>query len=451
MLDSHAIGSPHFRFGVPRSMKIRFLVLMFVWASLASSQTADQGQAADAGPTILSRGELEIPPEAATGRLGSYFNFFAYGDFTYNSYEPFSLPGVTAGGEGFDAGVGLNLFHYFQSGAISLNYNGSYRDYPGYNIDPVDNVIQNLSLGINKHLTRHILLTFGETASINPGGWIPQPVTTPQFQLGLNLIAIRNETSLTSAGLSFQQTRRLSWQVGGDFFELRYVPSVDNIGSFGGDASVGLSYRFTKKTSLSATATYQSYSFLHSHGSSTSDSAYLSLSHSFSPLIQVGVSGGALRTTFDEASAQVIGQILLISTGRISTYSPYVSGRFSISRKRVSLSLGGGETVSAGNGIYLTSKIIYAGGFLSYSPGQKWSFALGGGYQRLASIGGGVTAPDEYATGSANYKLTRHFGVRASGSYTTYDTITTFPGNSYYNLSLGIIFTSADRPVIGIF
>src|SRR5271170_3121617 len=127
-------------------MKIRFLGLLFVSASLAFAQTPDQAQAADAGPTILSRAEIVAPLEAATGRGGDYFNLSAYGDFTYNSYEPFATyVGTVSGLEGFDAGVGVNLLHYYRTGVLSLDYSGGYRGYPGLKIDPVDNIIQNLS------------------------------------------------------------------------------------------------------------------------------------------------------------------------------------------------------------------------------------------------------------------------------------------------------------------
>ena len=88
---------------------------------------------------------------------------------------------------------------------------------------------------------------------------------TPEFALSLNLIAIRTETSLTSVGLLFNRPGASDWQAGGDFDEIRYKPSV-TIGSFGGDASLGMSYRFTKRTTISATATYQYFSFLQSHG-----------------------------------------------------------------------------------------------------------------------------------------------------------------------------------------
>jgi len=432
-------------------MKTCFWALLFVWAPLASSQTPDQAQSSDAGPTILSRSELEVPPEAATGRRGDYFNFFAYGDFTYNSYEPFAVAsGANAGNEGYDAGIGVSLLHYFQTGVISVNYTGGYRGYSGLNSDPASNIVQNLSLGFNKQLGRHLMFTFRESGGWTPGGWIPQAVTTPEFALGLNLIAVRTETSLTSVGLIYQQTRRLSWQIGGDFTEIRYKPSI-NVGDFGGDASFGMSYRFTKRTTLGATATYQYFSFLQSHGSSTSDGVYLSLSHLFGRRIEAGVSGGALRTNFESTSAEVFGSILLIYTGRVTTYSPFASGRLSLSLRKASVSFAGGETVSAGNGIFLTSKMIYAGANVYYAATRKWSFGVGGGYQRLVSIGGGTTGPGEYAYGSADYKLTRHFGLRASGNYTTYETVTVYQGNSYYNAALGIFFTSADRPLPTIF
>jgi hypothetical protein len=431
-------------------MKIHFLVLMFVWASLVLAQTADQGQAPDAGPTILTRGELQIPPEAATGMRGDYFNFSAFADFTYNSYEPFATyVGAVSGIEGFDAGLGVSLLHYFPSGAISLNYTGGYREYPGLNTDPVNNIIQNLNLGFNKQFNRRLLFTFGENAGWNPGGWIPHPVITPEFALGLNLVAVRYESSLTSVGLSYLQTKRLSWQFGGDFSELRYVPT-SNFGSFGAMMSAGLNYRLTKRTTVGATASYQYFSFLQLHGTSQSDGAYLSLSHQFGPRIEVGVSGGALRTSYGAGSADVVGSTPLTG-GSHAIYSPFASGRLSISRKRVSFGLSGGEAVSAGNGIFLTSKMIYAGGGLTYAATRKWSFGLSGGYQRFVSINGGASSPDEYASGSIDYKLSHHIGVRASGSYTSYETITIYQGHSYYNIIAGVFFTSADRPLSSIF
>lgn len=432
-------------------MKIRFLGLLLVSASLAVAQTPDQAQATDAGPTILSRSEIVAPLEAATGKGGDYFNFFAYGDFTYNSYEPFATyVGAASGLEGYDAGLGVNLLHYYRTGVLSLDYSGGYRGYPGLNIDPADNIIQNLSLTLNQQLSRHVTFTVNENAGWNPGGWFPQVVVTPESSLALNLAAIRYESSLTSVGLSYQQTKRLSWQVGGAYSVLIYKPS-SNINSSVAQASVGVNYRITRKTTVGASTNYQYFSFLQLHGSSTTNGAYLSLSHQFGPRVEIGVSGGAVRSTYGEASSQVGGSNVSAVAGSVTTYVPFLSGRFSITRRRTSFTLSGGETVSAGNGIFLTSRMIYASGGVSYVAGRKWSFGLGGGYQRIVSIAGGPSEPVNFVNGSVDYKLARHVGVRASGSYSSYEAISAVQGHSYYNFIVGFFFTSADRPLARIF
>jgi hypothetical protein len=450
MLDSYIDGSPDFRFGIVGFMRLLTLALLCFSASIvACAQTPQQPEPIDNGPTILSRSEMEVPPEVATGRGGDYFNFFAFGDFTYNSYEPFN-PGAGTGFEGYDAGLGLDLLHYYRSGVVSLDYTGGYRGYPGFNSDPVNNIIQNLSLAWNAQLSRHVLFTVRELAGWNPGGWIPQVVITPEFALGLNLIAIRNESSLTSAGLSIQQTRRLSWQLGGDFYELRFVPSSNNIGSYSEDATAGINYRVSKRTTIGANALYQHFSFLQSRGTTSTQGGFASLQHSFGPRIELGVSGGAMRTSYDESSAQVFGIVLPVSNPR-PTLVPFASARLSIARRHTTFSLSGGETVSPGNGVFLTSRLIYAGAGFSYVATRRWSFSAGGGYQRYISIAGGPSAPDGYVSGSTDYKVDRHFGIRASASYTRFDTITVYPGNQFYNLSIGVIFTTADRPVASIF
>jgi hypothetical protein len=434
-------------------MKILFLALVFVLGSLAFAQTPDQAQSQDVGPTILSPSELELPPEVGTrtGRGGDYFNFFAYGDFIYNSNEPFTTtPGANASSEGYDGGVGVDLLHYFRTGLVSLNYNGGYRGYSDLHDDPTDNIVQNLTFSFNKQFSRHFLFTFRQNAGWNPGGWIPQEIVTSTSETALNPVAIRSQSLGSSVGVTIQQTRRLSWDVRGDFFDLTYKPSV-NVGFIASDASFGVNYRITRKATLGASASYQYYSYSQSHGNASSDAAYVSLSYLFSPRMQLGLSGGASRSSFDSESAEIIGSTLFIFIGRETHYSPFASARFAVAAKHATFSASAGESVNGGNGTYLASTIIYVSGSFSYVPTRRLSLSVGGGYQRLASLNTGPITPDEYVASSASYKLARHLGIRATAYFTSYNGVGTYQGNSYFNTTVGIIYTSADRPLASIF
>ena len=453
MLDSRTVGSPDSRFGFTPDMKTRLFLLLLASAPLAVAQTPDQAQSAPlTGPTILSRTELDVPPEVATGRAGNYFNFMIYGDYTYNSYEPFTGTSTSSVGlSGYDGGIGLNLLHYLRDGALTVNYTGGYRGYSGLNDDPADNIIQNFSLGFNKQISKHVLFSFHQIASIYPGGWLPQQISTPSSVIGVNNIAARSETIASSVTVTLLQTRRLSWVIGGDFFDLTYKPSTQ-IGSVGADGNFGFNYRLTRKTTFGATAIGQYYSFRGANGSTASEGANVSLSHLFSPRVQAGLTAGVQRSSYSALSAQIIGNTLLISNGQHTAYNPTFSGRLSVVRKRVTFSLLGGQSAGGGgNGQYLASKVINGSGSFSYVATRSWSFSLGGGYQLFTSLAGGPATPSEFGSAGVNYKLTAHFGFRATGSYSKYSTIGTYAGNSYYNAMVGIIYTSADRPVASIF
>ena len=130
------------------------------------------------------------------------------------------------------------------------------------------------------------------------------------------------------------------------------------------------------------------------------------------------------------------------------TLTPNFTGSIYRNGLRSRFGVTGGEGISGGNGLYLTSKNIFVNGTASYQLNRKLSVNGLFGFSRLQSI---ANAASNYSATnynvSAGYQIRRH--IFATTSYTgwrfpQYGALTNFDSR---RLTVGVTFATRDYPL----
>jgi hypothetical protein len=415
-----------------------------------------------AGPAILSRGE------APAALSGLQINFRPYVDLT-TTYDT-GLAGVLVSntgqladttGYGFTLTGGISGVHRWRHTKVALDYRGSL-----YYFRPAtyyDNGDQSLMIGISHQFTRHTVLNLRESAgmfSINSG--LPAVTTTSPFDPTTSYIPntdfFDNRTIYlsTQADFTIQQSARLSFDFGGDFF-LNRRRSTALYGVTGESARADLQYRLTRNSTIGF-----DYSYLHYGYHDIFSSADV---HSFSGTYAVRLTrrlefsgyAGVARAESKFVQSVPVDPIITQLFGITSTtaviyslaYVPNINARLSQAFRKGVLYVGGGHTVTPGNGLFLTTYMTRFTGGYSYTGIRRWSFSAQGEYERGDSIANITGIYGDYGGGiTVSRQLSRFFHVVFSATGLRYDS----PGiqnynRPVYNVSAGFGFSPGDVPV----
>jgi hypothetical protein len=433
-----------------------FLIAGFCLALASIQAQVFQDPPDPAGPTILTRGQLPPPDLHMTEGLQDYANLFFSLNGVYDSSLPYATETPTGnvvqdyGGWGGQMGGGFNLYHRIQHGVIYLSYNGSYNHFnrPEF----ANGTSQNFSAAYSRVLNHRWTLraTEGFALSYNLGSTISLLPTTgffPSVQ-PYSQRALFNSSSVT---LGYQVNHHLSYFFGGDLFVSNYQPA--NVASYYGLSGVaGAAYRFTRRTTVSGSYTLSHLGYSQNDITSNIQTFTGTLSYILTRRIELGASAGVSRVN---SSGTVTLDILGIPNTtfvqgayRQKTLTPNFTGSIFRNGLRSRYGITGGEGVSGGNGLYLTSKNIFVNGTASYQVNQKLSVNGLFGFSRLQSIAN--TASTYSATNynvSAGYQVRRH--IFANASYTGwrfphYGNLTNFDAR---RLTVGVTFATRDYPL----
>jgi hypothetical protein len=357
---------------------------------------------------------------------------------------------------GFDVGGGLNLNHQFESAFISLGYRGDYRDYT--NSSYYSGTNQTLALSYGKRLSRRWSLGVTTNAGISLYGsnyFLPNtPVANP----------FSAETRFLSSGLNFtyQQTRRLSYSMAGFFFLTRYnYPGA--VGTTGASGAFSATYRLTARTSVGGTYSHSDYYYQQNVGNSQIDNLFATVSHTFTRSTKLFVSGGIahvnshgnLLLTLGET---VVNGVPVIEFERVpynvTSWIPAFNVTVAHSLRRFEFTVSGGQTVTPGNGFFLTSRNLFINGNVSRSW-LRTNLSAGGGYFHLVTIAD-ATNPlqnTNLAYNTFSFRvvwsrtLNRYFGVHAAYNYFKNSNYGGFNGYGDNRFLFGINFSSRGIPM----
>jgi len=436
------------------------MALIFAVSFTASGQIGNY-----LGPGVLSGGAGDIGT-----RNGSQVDLRYYFDVTgvYDTgLQPFA---VNSKGDlvpinglyGVQADLGVYGTHRWRQAQLGLDFTGSFYDYA--NSSSYSGTSVNLMLGYSYQQSRRLVYDMrliGGTSSLGygaPGFYGTTPVTgttdvvnTPTSLLFDNRIYYLQPTM----EMTFIQTARTSYTVGGEGYFVRYQAS--GLASMNGYNLHGtIRHRVTKNQTIGATYSHVHYDFPPAFGQSDMNTAELFFATSIGRRWTFNISAGATQAEvqgIQQVSLNpVVAALLGVSFGQQTFYREdfYPAGSISLNGhfKTYSLGIVAAQSISPGNGVYLTSNQQAASFNYSYTGIRKWNFGLNAGYTKLAGIGQGIQDYGGFTGGvGITYSLTRALHIIARG-YSRYQQIDIVGYNrTGYRASIGLGFSPGSVPL----
>jgi hypothetical protein len=415
-----------------------------------------------AGPAILSRGDA---PAAMAAPQITFQPFLSVG----GSYTT-GLSGVTVNTQGNLANVsaygvtvagGISGSHSWRHTHIGLDYHASYAIYP--NASTYNSFSQALSFGLSQQVTRHIKFSLREALGwfsfSNPNVGLSQTVPFDPSQSAIpasDFYYTRTIYSTTQADLVVQKSTRLSFNLGGGLFINRYA-STALYGVTGEDATGDFQYRLSRRATIGANYSFTHYAFTGILSSSDIHGASLTYALRISRTLEFSGYGGFMRaeTKFiqsvpvDPNVSALLGFTNTTALAYRLNWVPNFSGRLSKTFSRGVAYVAGGETITPGNGIFLTSRAASVVGGYGYTGLRHWSLGVAFTYATALSIG---NVNGGYGNISGSFSMSRSLGHALSF-------VTSYSANQYrspnftlynrliYTGSVGIGWSPGDIPL----
>jgi hypothetical protein len=269
----------------------------------------------------------------------------------------------------------------------------------------------------------------------------------------------------TLANLIYQASSRLSFSVGGGFFD-NIRSSSALYGALGETGSADAQYRVSRQTTVGGDYSYSHYSYTGSIGGANIHTAALTVSTRFDRWTELSLFGGAARVSssfqqtvpIDPAILAILcpPNVVAVCPLTASTvinrsvfWGPDFGIRLSRSFQRGVAYLSAGETITPGNGLFLTSRTASASVGYGYSGLRKWNMSIGATYVRSLSFGnvqGGYG--DLSGSYSVSRQLTGKLSFVSSFNATKYESSSFSAYNRLiYSASIGLGYSSRDIPV----
>lgn len=436
----------------------KFVALLFVCgASLALAQDTPTTSTEQNAPLQNAHDNM-LTSLAGSFFQGDFFNVYAFFNGVYDSTNQ-TLQGNRGGGAGYSLGGGITGSKRFSNGSLSVNYRGDYRNYSsGFEGSGTN---QYLSLAYTRRLGNRWTVSLSESAGIL---FYNNPFYTTLAPAGggiqTNPFSPTTRFLQSSIYMSYRQTRRLSYTLGGSFFLNRYnYPG--SIGTTGGIFSASASYTLTARTTVGGTYSHDNFYFQKSFGDTNIDGGYADVSHIFGRDWRVSVSAGVTRAHTQGVINLPVNFILggaqpgapAISgyiQERYNTVSfvPTVQGSLTHQLGQFSLTASAGRGVNPGNGTYLTSTHTYIGGSVSRKVGRQAIVTGNTYYSRITSIANQVSGAytQNYTTIGYSRVLFPHVSAYASYSYDRYGSLLSYSSSADNRFIGGISFSSKSIP-----
>jgi hypothetical protein len=388
-----------------------------------------------AGPAILSRGDAPAAMEAPQIKFQPFLSVSASYSTglsgvavvdTQGNLANVSAYGVTLSG-------GISGSHSWLHTHIGLDYHASYTIYS--NNSTYNSLNQALGFGLSHEFTRHIKFNLREALGwfsfSNPNVGLTESVPFDPSQSAIptsDFYYTRTIYSSTQADLVIQKSTRLSFDLGGGLFINRYA-STALYGVTGEDAMGDFQYRLSRRATIGANYVFTHYSFTGILSSSFIHGASLTYAVRLSRTLEFSGYGGFMHaeTKFIQSvpvDPNVSALLGLTSTTALAYHANWVpnfSGRLSKTFSRGVLYVAGGETVTPGNGLFLTSRTASVVGGYGYTGLRRWSLGVAFSYTTALSIG---NVNGSYGNLGGSFSMSRSIGHSLSF-------VTSYAANQY--------------------
>lgn len=415
-----------------------------------------------AGPAILSRGDAPAAMEAPQIKFQPFLSASA-------SYST-GLSGVTVDTQGnlanasaYGAAIsgGISGSHSWRHTSVGLDYHAGYIIYA--NNSAYNSFNQGLSFGMTHQISHHIKFSLREALGwfsfSNPNVGLTQTVPFDPSQSAIptsDFYYTRTIYSSTQGDLVIQKSSRLSFDLGGGLFINRYSSSA-LYGVTGETAMGDFQYRLSRRSTFGANYSYTHYSFTGILSSSDLQGASLTYALRISRTVEFSGYAGFMHaeTKFiqnvpvDPNVAALLGFTTTSALVHRVNWVPNFSGRLSKTFAHGVAYAAGGETVTPGNGLFLTSRAASVIAGYGYTGLRRWSLGVGVTYTTALSIG---NVNGAYGNISGSFSMSRSLGHSLSF-------VTSYSANQYrspdftgynrliYTASVGIGWSPGNIPL----
>lgn len=447
-------------------MRLRTILLGLLTLASVSLASAQDDEGEYQGPTILDRAGPSVGQ-----RGGQAVDFRPYGDIegVYDSGLVGVVPAANGqygvGAEGILAGFGLMGNRNWEHDSLSVDYRGTYTYYQpnvGFN-----GLSQYLGLNYTHHFSERLKLNLRENGGITRyafGELTYLPLQNSDL-VGVpanQLFDVPTYFSQTGVDLTYNFTRRLSLDVGGDGFIISYgntgnaANQLALIGVAGGTGRANLAYRLTKRQTVSVGYGFNHYSYTNAFGNVQFQSVGLGYAVAISKTWQLATEIGGYRVQsltltqvpVDPAIAAIVGSEYATVVSRPVQFMPMYEAALTHTFAHSSLAFNYSKTIAPGNGAYLTSKTQSAGVNFSYLGSRRLATSLIAGYSDMSAIGQQIGLfRMEYAGCGLTYKLYDAVHLELRYDYRHFNTGVANYLTNESRVSVGLAFSPGPTPL----
>jgi hypothetical protein len=395
---------------------------------LASSALAQVG-GGYLGPAVLSSGATGVG-----NRSGEQVDlrFYAGVNGVYDSsVQPVAINAngtltTISGLYGVEANIGLYGTHSWRTAQLGIDYRGTFREYD--NASAYDGIDQFLTLGYTWQESRRLIFkatALAGTLSDGLGmGVVPDNITSNVVATPTSLLFDSRSYYLQGGvDVTWVQSARTTYTFGGQGFEV-WRQSSALVGVQGYNARGTVEHKLNRNTSVGFTYQRQLFDFPKLFGQGNIDTGELFVGTNLGRRWQLTVRGGVFHSEVSGLQSVVLNPVIAALLGQTETVQSFYksnifpSGQVLLLRKfkTASMNFFYGETVTPGDGVYLTSKGDNGGAGYSYTGIHKVSLSITGGYSSLTALGQQI-APYRTAFAGAGFTYTLPKSLHLVGRY----------------------------------
>jgi hypothetical protein len=412
------------------------------------------------GPAILSRGgtaSLRVPTQSI--RIRPFLT--VEGDYD-SGITPVTV--TPKGGipndksYGVDASAGIYGYHRWKTATLGVDYTGSYRDYTANTY--YNGTDQNLALIYTKQAARRISITLRESAGLFSRNFLtagPYNLVDATFANNPTNDIFDGRTIYlsTMADVTYQQSARLSFNFGGDGFLVRRRSS-SLYGLTGYRARGDVAYRTSRFATTGVAYDFTHFEYTKGFGGSDIHTLQITQAFRFGRWWELSLRAGGSRVetlglttvAIDPVIAAIIGRTQGIEAIYRINWVPSAKALLTRKFHYALLTFNYDRGVSAGNGLYLTTRQEFAGANFSYTGVRKLNIGLSGGHSTYGSLTQTLGNFSAYNAGAGlTYKITGSFHFVTHYDFRRYDIAQSVFRRDSYRASVGFGFSPKDVPL----
>lgn len=346
--------------------------------------------------------------------------------------------------------------HYFRRSFIGLDYSGNYRRYA--NSSSFGGTNHQLSAEYAIQVSRRWVLDFrGDAGTQVFGTAFGSSFPNTGSPVDSNNLLFDNRTSYLQGGLqaTYLLSNRTSVTMGGSGYLIRRdaqtLPGVNGYTLTG-----AIQHQVSRDTFVGINYSHTGFSYPSLYGSSTNNTYMASITHKFARTLSVTIGGGAFMSSvvgtqnilLDPILAELLGiPFIPVAFERNNTF-PMAQASVTKQFRRSSFSANASRMISAGNGLYLSSRQDSVGAGYAYTGFRRVGLSASVNWSKMGALAQQLPPFQQFnSTARLTYNLGHGFNL--SGAYNfRHQDINTGPYlTNSSRVSFGIMYSPSNIPL----